>query len=110
MRGEMSAADEKRETVIKRSRDVQKLSKQAIFSLHRGNDKEADERIRSAKKTAEELLPLIAECPTLRPGSFANAGQRRCTPPPAGSAAPGRVGSSRCRCAPHPPTHWVFSP
>jgi predicted translin family RNA/ssDNA-binding protein len=69
----MSAADEKRETVIKRSRDVQKLSKQAIFSLHRGNDKEADERIRSAKKTAEELLPLIAECPTLRPGSFANA-------------------------------------
>lgn len=71
--GEMRAYDEKREQVVKRSRDIQKLSKQAIFSLHRGADKEAEGRLAAAKKAAEELLPVIKENPTLRPGSYSNA-------------------------------------
>ncbi|KAL4457974.1 hypothetical protein ABPG75_012839 [Micractinium tetrahymenae] len=71
--GELRAYDEKREQVIKRSRDIQKLSKQAIFSLHRGADAEAESRIAAAKKAAEELLPLIKGNPTLRPGSYSNA-------------------------------------
>lgn len=70
---ELQAYDEQREQVIKRSRDIQKLSKQAIFSLHRGNDEEAASRLGCAKKTAEELAPLIARSPTLRQGSFSNA-------------------------------------
>ena len=41
---ELRAYDEKREQVIKRSRDIGKLSKQAIFSLHRGADEEAQQR------------------------------------------------------------------
>ena len=31
-----AAQDKERETIIKKSRDVQKLSKNAVFSLHRG--------------------------------------------------------------------------
>lgn len=70
---QLRAYDEKREQVIKRSRDIQKLSKQAIFSLHRGASAEAESRIAAAKKAAEELLPLIRDNPTLRPGSYSNA-------------------------------------
>ena len=33
----MEAYDKLREDMIKQSRDVQKLSKQAIFAVHRGN-------------------------------------------------------------------------
>jgi hypothetical protein len=36
MRKAMEAYDKTREDVIKRTRDVQKLAKQAIFALHRG--------------------------------------------------------------------------
>jgi predicted translin family RNA/ssDNA-binding protein len=35
MREAVESADAQREAVIKRTRDVQKLSKQAIYSLHR---------------------------------------------------------------------------
>lgn len=49
-------------------------ARQAIFSLHRGAAAEADSRIAAAKKAAEELLPLIRDNPTLRPGSYSNAG------------------------------------
>lgn len=70
---DMRAYDETREKVIKRSRDIQKLSKQAIFSLHRGSTEEAESRLSAAKKAAEELLPLIKGNPTLRPGSYSNA-------------------------------------
>lgn len=59
--------------MIKKSRDIQKLSKQAIFSLHRGNESEATQRIKSASEAAENLLPLIQSNPTLRQGSFSNA-------------------------------------
>lgn len=50
-----------------------KLSKQAIFSLHRGAIEEAQTRLDSAEKAAQELLPIIQSNPTLRSGSFSNA-------------------------------------
>ena len=59
--------------VIKRSRDIQKLSKQAIYSLHRGNDQEALGKIQAAEAAAAELAPLISQAPTLRQGSFSNS-------------------------------------
>eukprot|EP00803_Ostreobium_quekettii_P000166 evm.model.scf_1883.3 EVM.evm.TU.scf_1883.3 scf_1883:11343-14020(-) len=65
--------DEQREIVIKRSRDVQKLSKQAIFSLHRGNASQAETRLRNAVRITNELSPIIYEWPKLRSGSFAYA-------------------------------------
>ncbi|KAL6776062.1 TRA1 [Auxenochlorella protothecoides x Auxenochlorella symbiontica] len=65
--------DEQRERVIKRSRDIQKAAKQAIFSLHRGENDQAAARLQQAEKAAEELLPVIKESPGLRYGSFSNA-------------------------------------
>jgi predicted translin family RNA/ssDNA-binding protein len=59
--------------VIKKSRDVQKLSKQAIFSLHRGDMEQASSRLDGARKAARDLEPLITESPTLRSGSYSNA-------------------------------------
>lgn len=69
----MRQYDEQREAVIKRSRDIQKLSKQAIFSLHRGATDEARSRLEGAEKAARELLPIVQANPLLRPGSYANA-------------------------------------
>lgn len=70
---EMKSYDEHRENVIKKSRDIQKASKQAIFSLHRNDFSEAEKRLETAKKVAEGLVPLISELPTLRGGSYSNA-------------------------------------
>lgn len=91
LRADMHKYDELRETIIKQSRgvyppachacgksatppaDVQKLSKQAIFSLHRGNGEEAAKRLDQAVKAAQQILPLIEQEPTLRGGSFSSA-------------------------------------
>ena len=70
---EMKAFDEKREVVIKKSRDVQKHSKQAIFSVHRGDIAQATSRLDAAEAGYTELLSLIDETPVLRAGSFSNA-------------------------------------
>lgn len=61
------------QVVIKRSRDIQKLSKQAIFSMHRGAHEEAAQRLAAAKAGALELVPIIKGNPMLRPGSYSAA-------------------------------------
>ena len=90
---EMRAYDEKREVEIKRSRDIQKLSKQAIFSMHRGAHEEAAQRLAAAKAGALELVPIIQANPMLRPGSYSAAVEEyaevRCT---AGGWWGGRAG------------------
>ncbi len=75
---DMKAYDEKRETVIQRSREIQKLSKQAIFSIHRSNISEADDRLNRARSVYEQLSPLIQEQPSLRSGSFSNSLEEYC--------------------------------
>lgn len=70
---EMASYDKKREDVIKRSRDIQKMSKNSIFSLHRGDIERGSQQIVDALKIVSELMPVIKENPTLRPGSFANS-------------------------------------
>ncbi|KAH7618827.1 putative Translin [Nannochloris sp. 'desiccata'] len=70
---ELSSYDQQREIVIKRSRDIQKLSKQAIYSLHRGDDFDASNKLKLAETAAAELAPLISQSPTLRHGSFSNS-------------------------------------
>jgi predicted translin family RNA/ssDNA-binding protein len=70
---EMKEFDEKREVVIKKSRDVQKNSKQAIFSVHRGDIAQASSRLEAAEAGYTELLTLIDETPALRGGSFSHA-------------------------------------
>lgn len=75
---DLKSYDEKREIVIQRSREIQKLSKQAIFSIHRSNISEADDRLHKAKSVYHELSPLIEEQPSLRSGSFSNSLEEYC--------------------------------
>lgn len=46
---EMDSFDEEREALIKISRDILKLSKHAIFSIHKNNIKEAEAKIQEAE-------------------------------------------------------------
>ena len=75
VRLKMVASDEKREQVIKRCRDVQKLSKQAIFSIHRNEKEKARNQLSTAMAKAHAIsseFDFINE-PELRSGSFQNA-------------------------------------
>ena len=69
----MEARDELRETVIKRTRDSQKAAKQAIYALHRGDQKRANKLISECETIAKELLPIIEKEPQLRYGSYRNS-------------------------------------
>jgi hypothetical protein len=53
--------DRQREVVIKKTRDIQKYSKQAIFSLHGKRFSEAREKLLSAKKIANEIKAVLTE-------------------------------------------------
>jgi hypothetical protein len=66
MREAMSLFDEQRDTVIKRSRDITKASKVAIYCLHRGEMDKADSQIAQALAAADELSPLVEANPQLR--------------------------------------------
>jgi predicted translin family RNA/ssDNA-binding protein len=74
MKASMDAYDAARENVIKMTRDVQKLSKQAIFSLHRGDLAKAATQLDEAKEKAAAIEKgYIIARPTLRSGSYSNA-------------------------------------
>jgi predicted translin family RNA/ssDNA-binding protein len=47
--------------VIKKARDVQKLSKQAIFSLQGGRCDEAANKLMKARDVALEIYPIVSE-------------------------------------------------
>lgn len=67
MRGEMAAEDEKREVLIKRSREALKASKNSIYDLHRGSIDRAKAALATAKELIKtELLPLTVATPALR--------------------------------------------
>lgn len=70
LRGEMESYDAAREEIIKRSRDITKHSKAAIYALHRDEDAEAQAHLQDAQRAIAELLPRIAQDPTLRTGGF----------------------------------------
>jgi len=73
IRARMEAYDKLREEVIKQSRDVQKLAKQAIFAVHRGNLKDCRKKLDDAMKVAMQILTIVNEHPTLRHGAFSNS-------------------------------------
>jgi len=59
MRKEFNSFDDNREMVIKNSRDILKLSKQIIYSVHRDDLKEAGKlvkKIESEKKKVEKIV------------------------------------------------------
>ena len=79
IRGRNAAYDKLREQVIKRTRDVQKLSKNAVYSLHRGDAAKCTAQLAEAREKAIGIfVDAIAEQPALRSGSFANAMEGVC--------------------------------
>ena len=65
--------DKLREGVIKDSRDVQKLSKQAIFSIHRGNLGQSTKQLDESLSKAKLILEVVIKYPLLRNGAFSNS-------------------------------------
>ena len=70
----MSAEDASREELIKKSREVLKCAKAAIYALHRRDVKGATALVASARSiTMADLLPIVTANPTLRFGAFSAA-------------------------------------
>jgi predicted translin family RNA/ssDNA-binding protein len=55
IRKKLSSYDNKREELIKKARELLKISKQIIYSVHRGSSKESLSNINKAKKIKQEL-------------------------------------------------------
>jgi predicted translin family RNA/ssDNA-binding protein len=70
IRKQMEEYDAARDTIIKESRDITKLSKQAIYSLHREDASTAKQQLADAEKVIARLLKEIKRDPSLRTGSF----------------------------------------
>ncbi|MBW2977658.1 hypothetical protein KY331_02325 [Candidatus Woesearchaeota archaeon] len=65
MRKELSNFDSKRENLIKESRDLIKLSKQIIYSVHRDDLDSAEELIKDINKKLDEVNGIAAKNPRL---------------------------------------------
>jgi len=65
MKDELNKLDRLREQIIIKSRAVNRLSKKAIYSLHRNETKEAKDLIAKAKKVVENLTDIVTEYPSL---------------------------------------------
>lgn len=61
MRKQMDSLDQLRETIIKQSRDVLKLSKKAIYSLHRNELKTAKQQLTQAKARLKALKKIASK-------------------------------------------------
>jgi translin len=70
LKKQMEDYDARRDTIIKEARDITKLSKQAIYSLHREEPRVAKQQLAEAEKVIAKLLKEIKSDPTLRTGSF----------------------------------------
>lgn len=61
MASEMSSFDAKREVIIKKSRDILKLSKQAVYDIHRDDLNYAKKKIDDAESEIKILRKSISE-------------------------------------------------
>ncbi len=76
IREELKAYDVERESLIKKARDVLKLSKQVIYSIHRGNLDETEKLVKEAKKEKEALDKIASKFKGLDyEGSYSEAMQ-----------------------------------
>lgn len=55
----LASYDSKREDLIKQCRDMQKNAKQAIYSLHRGNARRAEQQLALCERVAAALAPTV---------------------------------------------------
>ncbi|CEG44025.1 translin-like protein [Plasmopara halstedii] len=73
MNQEMHEYDEMRENIIKRSREILKASKQAIFALHRSDRAEALKLLGNAERVIPELVKLTEKNASLRDGALSSS-------------------------------------
>jgi len=73
IRKEFDEFDKIRELIIKESRDILKLSKQAIFSVHRGDFEIADEKLKKAEEIMLKIRKEAVKAPETYSGSFRGA-------------------------------------
>jgi hypothetical protein len=55
----MADYDQQRELVIKDSRDIQKLAKQAVFAVVRGQSRDAQQKLTQARVVAEKIFNIV---------------------------------------------------
>jgi len=65
MRRELDDFDSQREVLIRKSREIVKLSKKAVYSLHRNEIKNADGFIKQLKSEVAELVKTAKKMPML---------------------------------------------
>ncbi|MBD3354879.1 hypothetical protein GF361_02750 [Candidatus Woesearchaeota archaeon] len=61
MKKEFDDYDNNRETVIKKSRDILKLSKQIIYAVHRDDLKEAERLVKKIEEKKKKIKKLVSE-------------------------------------------------
>lgn len=70
----MAVYDARREDTIKKSRDVLKNAKKAVFATHRGKPKQAEQLLKKSADVAKDIVETVLKNePCLRRGSYANA-------------------------------------
>ena len=74
MAGDMASLDKKREDIIKDSRDILKLSKQAVYDIHRDELNYAKKKIDEAKIGIDLIKKTLTKAKGLDVGAF-NAAQ-----------------------------------
>ncbi len=67
---ELEKKDEIRETIIKNSRPIIKVSKQAIYALHRDSINEAKKYLDNAEKELNKLKDILKTKSNLRVGAY----------------------------------------
>ena len=76
IREKLNKYDKKREELIKKARDLLKISKLVIYSIHRDNLKEVSNNIKTAKKCKIELDKIAAfDKKLIYEGSYSDACQ-----------------------------------
>jgi predicted translin family RNA/ssDNA-binding protein len=73
LKAAMDSFDEKRDRIIRESRDILTNSKHAIYSIHRDELAAAKEQLAAAKAVKTKLEALIGDDAGLRTGGFSSA-------------------------------------
>jgi predicted translin family RNA/ssDNA-binding protein len=70
LKNEIEKFTEKREQLIKQSRDIIGLSKNIIYSVHRDDMKKAEQHIKDIKKQIKQMQNIVEKDPKLAIGSY----------------------------------------
>lgn len=78
MNDAMRAYDENRDIIIKRSRDIAKAAKSAVYCLHRSDFPGGHKQLVHCESIMSDLSPILKSEPTLRVGCYSAAMEEYC--------------------------------